>query len=100
MTAILREVFADEEVDKPEPEPAAHGLLGLDSDHSSFLRLLFSRASWSRQEVEDAAGDMGLMTDGALEQINEASFEQFSEALLEGDDPLEINPQVMEMVLA
>lgn len=100
VTAILREVFADEEVDKPEPEPVPSGLLGLDSDHSVFLRLLFSRASWRRQEVEDAASDMGLMTDGALEQINEASFEKFAEVLLEGDDPLEINPQVMEMVLA
>lgn len=100
VTAILREVFADEEVDKPEPEPVPSGLLGLDNDHSLFLRLLFSRASWSRQEVEDAASDMGLMTDGALEQINEASFDKFSEVLLEGEDPLEINPQVMEMVLA
>ncbi|MBS2034653.1 TerB N-terminal domain-containing protein [bacterium] len=100
VTAILREVFAEEEVDKPEPEPVPSGLLGLDNDHSLFLRLLFSRASWSRQEVEDAASDMGLMTDGALEQINEASFDKFSEVLLEGEDPLEINPQVMEMVLA
>ena len=30
------------------------------------------------------------MTAGALEQINDASFEQFSEVLLEGDDPLYI----------
>lgn len=100
VTAILREVFAEEELEAPEPEPVAQGLLGLDSDHSRFLRLLFSRATWRRQEVEDAASDMGLMTDGALEQINEASFERFSEVLLEGEDPLEINPQVMEMALA
>jgi uncharacterized tellurite resistance protein B-like protein len=107
VAALLSSVFTDapasvevqEEQDemKPVSEPT---LLGLDPEHSTFLRLLLTRTSWQRQDLVDAAADMELMLDGTLERINEAFFEQFDEALIEGDDPVEISRDVSEKLAA
>jgi len=69
---------------------------GLDVEHSAFLRLLVSRTEWSRAELEDAASDMELMLDGALERINDTAFELFDMPVTEGDDPIEINPEILD----
>jgi uncharacterized tellurite resistance protein B-like protein len=108
VSALLAKVFADdttsipealEEHEETQPVSAA-SLLGLDPEHSTFLRLLLTRSSWARQDLVDAAADMELMLDGALERINEASFANFDEALIEGDDPLEISREVLEKIVA
>jgi hypothetical protein len=82
----------------PEDEPAQEmaGIPGLDADHSAFVRLLVTRGSWPRNELVDAAMDMGLMPDGALERINEAVLDAFGAPLMEGEDPIEINHEVLE----
>jgi uncharacterized tellurite resistance protein B-like protein len=105
ISAVLREVFADESeslVDatvQPEPE-TDNSFLGLDPEYSSFARLLISRPQWSRSELEDAASDMQLMLDGALEQINEAALDRFDLPLTEGDDPVDVNREISEQVFA
>jgi hypothetical protein len=60
------------------------------------LRLLLSRPEWTRAELEDAAADLDLMLDGAMEQINEAAFEAFDESLFEGEDPISVNTKLLE----
>lgn len=108
VSALLSKVFADDTVpsieaieEQAETRPVADArLLGLDPEHSTFLRLLLTRSSWSRQDLADAAADMELMLDGALERINEASFEQFDEAMIEGDDPIEISREIQEKIAA
>jgi len=40
------------------------------------------------------------MLDGALEVINEAAFDQYDEAVIEGDDPFEVNADVLQELLA
>jgi hypothetical protein len=80
-----------------EDEPlATPGILGLDADHSAFVRLLVTRSSWLRNELADAAADMELMLDGALEHINEAALDALEAPLTEGDDPIEINKEILE----
>ena len=105
VSALLAKVFVDEETHEPTPvleaEPeeessAVPGILGLDAEHSAFVRLLVSRASWLRYELTDAASDMELMLDGALEHINEAVLDALDAPLTEGDDPIEINKDVLE----
>ncbi|MBB3805267.1 putative tellurite resistance protein B-like protein [Xanthomonas arboricola] len=83
----------------PSQEAASTpGLLGLDEAHSALLRLMLSRPSWTRSELEDGASDLELMLDGALEHINDASFDAYDIPFSEGDDPVEINPEFIEKI--
>jgi TerB N-terminal domain/TerB-C domain len=81
---------------EPEPEVIVGGMLGLDAAHATLARLLLSRRQWARTDLEDAAADLALMLDGALESINDAAYEAFDMPLAEGDDPLEINADIVE----
>jgi tellurite resistance protein len=71
-------------------------VLGLDPIHSKFARILTSRATWDRAELVDVALDLAMMLDGALERLNEASLDQYDMMFIEGDDPIEINPELVE----
>ncbi|NHN68240.1 Tellurite resistance protein TerB [Pseudomonas sp. NFACC09-4] len=112
VSALLAGVFADDnnagepgttiaqssKSDSAESTETSHGasVYGLDIDHSALLRLLVGRKEWSRAELEDAAADLDLMLDGALEQINDMAFDRFDMPLCEGDDPIEINPEILK----
>jgi len=107
VSALLANVFAEEAPvdaeaapDEAAPAdallPADSGILGLDYDHSAFLRRLVGRHVWPRDELADMAADMELMLDGALEHINEAMLDSFDAPLTEGDDPIEINQELLE----
>lgn len=117
-STILAKIFTDEEspaaAAPPAPSvaseprevepisrtPAPARLLGLDDTHASLARLLLSRPSWTRAELEDAAADLDVMLDGALEHINEAAFDAHDMPFVEGDDPVTINPEFLEKVHA
>lgn len=110
VSALLATIFTEDEAPplpatasstEVEPVELTHThLLGLDDSHSSLARLLISRPQWSRQELLDAAADLELMLDGALERINEAALDTFDMPLLEGDDPVEVNSEALERIAA
>ncbi|KQR73715.1 Tellurite resistance protein TerB [Burkholderia sp. Leaf177] len=103
VSAILADVFVEEAHAAPalktvEPEQAP--LIGLDGAHSNFLRLLVTRDSWTRAELEEAASKLDLMLDGAIEQVNEAALDNWDEPLTDGDDPVEINQELAQRLAA
>ncbi|MHB1798943.1 MAG: tellurite resistance TerB family protein [Vulcanimicrobiaceae bacterium] len=109
VSALLSKIFAEEADSTPAPaasapeseiEDEANAPLGLDPDHSALLHLLLSRPEWTRNELEDAAADLDLMLDGAMEQINEAAFEAFAEPLFDGEDPISVNTKLLEKIEA
>ncbi len=109
VSALLAGIFKEEdlapsvptiEADTAPDEDMPSGFLGLDESHTRLARMLLSRPQWSRQELEDAAGDLELMLDGALERINEASFDLFDIPLIEGNDPMEVNSEIHEKIQA
>jgi hypothetical protein len=69
-------------------------LPGLNAAHNALLVQLLERHAWQRAEVVALCAPLGLMVDAAVERINEAAFDQFEDALLDGDDTLEINPDI------
>ncbi|MBD3881626.1 TerB N-terminal domain-containing protein [Phormidium tenue FACHB-886] len=73
---------------------------GLDAAHSGLLQAIAQKPEWQRSELEAIAARLSLMLDGALEVINEAAFDRCDEAVIEGDDPLEVNPIVVQELLA
>jgi uncharacterized tellurite resistance protein B-like protein len=112
VSKLLSGIFVEEEQLTPviAPTPAvedaaietnsAVGFLGLDVAHSSFARMLLSRPQWTRQELLDVAEDLDLMLDGALERINEASFDAHDLPLTEGDDIIEVSAEILEKLEA
>ncbi|MDD3182184.1 MAG: TerB N-terminal domain-containing protein [Alphaproteobacteria bacterium] len=110
VSALLAGVFSDdlppEQFDTTSPdnddvETTNNNLIqGLDAEHRAFLQVLGSRSIWARTELLEVAADMKLLLDGALERINEAFFDQYDEPFCEGEDPVEINAQLMERIAA
>lgn len=91
-SAILAEIFVEEEPQPQEQETNQDGMLaGLDAQHVPLVAQLLSRSAWSRREFDAAASDLGLMPSGAMETINEWAFDHFGDALLEDGDTVAVN---------
>lgn len=73
-------------------------ILGLDANLSELANRIMDRPKWSRAELVLLTNSLDLMLDGALESINEASYDNLDMPLLEGDDPIEINPEVISVL--
>jgi uncharacterized tellurite resistance protein B-like protein len=103
VSALLGSIFAD---DEPTPAPitaaAASGpsVAGLDAPHSTLLRALAARMSWPRAELEAQCETLALLPDGALDTLNEAAYEAVGDPLVFGDDPIDIDPDVAQEMLA
>ena len=99
---VLSQIFADDTAeDDPAPdegrevdtEPTHYD--GLDSPHRALVEELLTQASWTGAEVGQLARQFGLMTEGAIETVNEWAFERFDEALLEPDGDFLVNPTIV-----
>ena len=102
VSRVLSEVFTEDgEIDgeqaaeRGKAPQAPAGLDGLDEAHSALVRNLLEKPSWSESEFSQLASGFGLMPGGALESINEWSFECFGDALLVDDLELTINDEVL-----
>ena len=95
VAALLSRIFAD---DEPVPEAAGgaenDGIHGLDRAHVKLLKSLGERREWSREEYDDLVGSLGLLPDGALDQLNDVAFDACDAPLAEGEDPIEIDLDV------
>jgi uncharacterized tellurite resistance protein B-like protein len=109
VSTLLADIFKEEEpviANHPIPEPVLESeiesvddsqrLLGLDEPHTALVRMLLSRPQWGREDLLDVAADLDLMLDGALEHINEASFDIYDIALTDGENPITINLEIFE----
>lgn len=108
VSSVLGQIFADEIEPAlpplpPAPDAASDGgksggsaLEGLDRRHAELLLELAGRPEWPRPEYETLARSLGLMPDGALETINEWSFDRFDDAIVEDGDPLVLSPDLLE----
>lgn len=109
---ILSKVFTEEEAEAAAEknatamvaeEPAANavdgvramGFDGLDARYKGFLTELLTRLEWPRAELDMLARAHELMTDGALEAINEWAFDRHGDALVEDGDPATIQRHVV-----
>ncbi|MCW5631931.1 MAG: TerB N-terminal domain-containing protein [Rubrivivax sp.] len=109
VSAMLANIFKEEdppalalpEVDSEvEPDTPPSSLLGLDEAHSALARLLLSRPEWTREELGDAAADLDLMVGGAMETLNEAAYNKHDVPFAEGEDPITVNPELLEKLEA
>ncbi|GCD76293.1 TerB N-terminal domain-containing protein [Komagataeibacter oboediens] len=94
---ILAPIYEDEAAEIPVPAAVTPTLeretrfVGLGHDQARLLEALVTQPEWPRSGFEAKAHELGLMPDGALEAINEWSYDKFDEELIEDGDPLIIN---------
>jgi len=102
VSALLSTIFVeDEQPIVVAPAVVQSNTIGtLDAAHSELLRRLATRESWPRDEVERIASELSLLTDGALETINDYAYATASEAFWEDDDPVLINQTVARELTA
>ncbi|MCP4004302.1 MAG: hypothetical protein GY725_08915 [bacterium] len=98
ISQVLAEVFEDEPAEAGRGELApvtSNTVAGLDARHAALLLALDGRSELSSAEFEELAESFDLLADGAREMLNEAAFERADNALLEGEDPVEVNLDVL-----
>jgi uncharacterized tellurite resistance protein B-like protein len=102
VSALLGSIFIDDDQAPSAPPPATANmpLAGLDGPHSELLRTLAARASWSRGELEAECAGLSLLPDGALDTLNEAAYDAVGDPFADGDDPIDINRDVAQEMLA
>ncbi len=115
VSQLLQPIFTDPDLDRLERVPAtvAEGnaatetippvqpllMSGLDQAHTAFFHDLRQQRSWPRSALEAIAQKHGILLDGALELINERALEQCDDTLTEGDDPVELHPDILQELL-
>jgi uncharacterized tellurite resistance protein B-like protein len=103
VSADLAEIFADP-IEEPRParpteQPDITPVADLDATHSQLFQLVVTRGSWTRAEFEELTGTLGLLPDGAIDVLNDAAFDAVDEPLCEGQDPIEINQDIVKDML-
>lgn len=105
VSTLLSNIFVDEASTQATPtvfhaSVDSNTIGSLDAAHSELFRRLIGRPTWSRDDVESIAGELSLMTDGALETLNDFAYATVDEPLWEDDDPIVINATVArELIL-
>lgn len=100
ISAILDDIFTeDDAVSVPAPTGAKASTGKLSSPHGILLSRLAERREWSRVEFEAMAAECRLLPDGAIDSLNEAAFEHAGGPVLEGDDPIHVDPATAKELL-
>jgi hypothetical protein len=102
VSALLSQVFTEEEEARPAAPAAVAGeslFPGLDGPHSAVLRELIRKTSWPRADLDALCGCHRLLPDGAIETINDAVMDRHDALLIEGDDPLDVNPDLAREIV-
>ena len=97
VSSILGDIFSDDDPDEDleeMQEDIGSGFQGLDAQHAAFLGELLARPRWDEAEFATLAGQFRLMQAGALETLNEWSFERLGDVLIEEYEGYELNPDV------
>jgi tellurite resistance protein len=73
--------------------------IGIDKQHYALFESLIRKDKWTRKEVDALCRDLGLMVNGALETINDWSFDKIDAAVLEEDgDAIYVDQEIVEEI--
>ena len=99
VSSVLGQIFDVEDEETGVSASATQGHLeGLDLKHGTLVLELIDRDHWSEVEFEKICASHGLMAAGALEVVNEWSFEIYDEPLLDEYDGYDLSPDIAEAV--
>ena len=102
--SILSDIFNDEDDEIQTPEPKTQQadivgkpLLAIDEYHSNLLSKLLEKDEWDRDEYEELCSELNLFPEGALEIINESSFNAYDDELLIDNGVIIINRELLQI---
>ena len=102
VSSILGQIFQEEESEDGDGDDIpviGHEFVGLDAKHSAFIGELITRPHWDEQEYNHLASQLRLLPRGAVETVNEWSFNRFGDLLIEEGDGFSINSEVTSEIL-
>lgn len=85
VAGVLGGIFGDDTMDEAEPpaSPSTSRLDGLDEKHTSLVAALIAQDHWDEDGITALCAEIGLLPAGAVEAINEWSFDHYDEALID-----------------
>ncbi|MBN1928893.1 MAG: TerB N-terminal domain-containing protein [Chlorobiaceae bacterium] len=102
--SMLGEIFVEDEPTS-ESDDSTTGSTnteeesGIDKQHYALFERLIRKDKWTREEVEALCRDSGLMVSGALETINDWSFDKVDAAVLEEDgEAIYVDQEIVEEI--
>ncbi len=105
--SVLESIFADEGIDDeyeagvPPEAPSKNGsIAGLDEQHQQLYVKLISKSQWNYEEVEELCKSLQLMTDGAVETINDWAFENVDAPLIEDGSTVYVDIELVDEIAA
>ena len=104
VSRILRQIFVDDAGDsKIAGESSSAGdaspFEGLDKDHAELVEYMEMKGEIPHQEFEGRAKALQLLPAGAIEKINEWSFDHFNAPLLEEGDHIVLSANLRERLV-
>ncbi|CAG20007.1 TerB N-terminal domain-containing protein [Photobacterium profundum] len=98
--SMLGAIFVDEELEslneKQVESSSGQSVDGLEASHYELYQSLISKEKWARKEVTVLCQKLGLMIDGAIETINDWSFDKVDAPVLDDDDDIYVDLEVVE----
>ncbi|WP_253609902.1 MULTISPECIES: tellurite resistance TerB family protein [unclassified Bradyrhizobium] len=101
VSELLANIFEEEQSPSPVETPIASAankatFEGLDRSHTELVELLELKGTIPRSEFDERARAMKLLADGAIERINDWSFDRFDEPLFEEGEDIVMAPHMRE----
>ena len=106
--SVLESIFAEDDVlDEPETEVKVEAQIsagvipGLDMKYQNLYEKLITKERWSLEEMQKLCEDLQLMTEGAVEAINDWAFDNVDAPLIDdGSSTVYIDLEVVEEISA
>lgn len=101
VSELLANIFEEDAAPTPATTSPASSIgatafEGLDKPHAELVELIELKGTIPRSEFDQRAREMKLLSDGALERINDWSFDRFDEPLLEDGEDIVMAPHLRE----
>ena len=74
-------------------------MAALDKAHHDLFHRLLEQEEWERSSLKKICKDLGLMVDGAMEVLNEWSFNSVDAALIEDGDPIYVDMKLAQEII-
>ncbi|WP_114195689.1 TerB N-terminal domain-containing protein [Edaphovirga cremea] len=97
--SLLNSIFVNNEPGEPfqrvssVPQPTSGRL---DEAHRQLYNQLSEKDKWARNEVMELCHQLGLMVNGAIETINDWSYEQVEAPVLDDDDDIYVDLEIAQ----